>query len=317
MRAWWVVPALFLCSRLYADTVQLKDGRELKGLIVEKHEDRIILNTEKGETPILKNTIQNILYDDREQNFLQMGETYEADGALGEALAYYNKALEANPDFEEAKKAQVRVRNLFWSKAAAGPKNEMEKKQALYDSWGAPARSEFFSKNQARQDSVSLSSGLGVRLESKGDWVRLAEVFSKKDAASAGLRKYDRLVAIDGQSIRYLSPEVVQEKFLSPRYSSFTLEYERDCELTKTGFEKRFAELGLDLKLEYEGVVVQAVKNPSPASKAALRAQDILVAVNGNSIRYLPLTKLMGMIENVKSDRVLLSVRRSVLLTRR
>lgn len=317
MRAWWIVPSFFLCSQLYADTVQLKDGRELKGLIVEKHEDRIILNTEKGETPVLKNTIQNISYDDPERNFLQIGEAHEAAGHWGEALAYYERALEANPDFEDAKKATVRVRNRVWSRSIAGPKSEIERRQALYDLWGQGGPSESFSKKETHGPKTLLHEGLGVELESGGDWVQLAQVFPKKDAASAGLKKNDRVVAMDGMSMRYLSPDVVQEKFLSPRYSNFTLEFERDCALMKTGFEKEFAEFGLVLQLEYQGVVVQSVKKASFADKAGLKAQDLLTAVNGNSIRYLPLAKLMPVIVGAKNDAVILSVRRSVILTRR
>ncbi len=312
-----MIPSLFLCSPLYADTVQLKDGHELKGLVVEKHEDRIVLNTEKGETPILKNTIQNILYDDSEQNFLQLGEAHEAVERWSEALVYYEKALEANPNFDEAKKAMARVRNRFWSKAAAGPKSEIEKRQALYDSWGMGRSVESFSKSQTRSQTVSLREGFGLELESKGDWVQLSQVFPKKDAFAAGLKKNDRLVAIDGKSIRYLSPSLVQEKLLTPRYSSFILDFERDCALMKTGFEKELAEFGLDLKQEYQGAVVYSVKKISPAFNAGLKEKDLLVAVNGNPIRYLPLKKLLGIIESAKNDTVILSVRRSVMLTRR
>ena len=317
VRTRWIVLCLLVCSPLYADTVLLKNGQELKGLVVEKHEDRVILSTEKGEMPVLKDTIQAIRYDDPEQNFMQLGEANEAVERWAEALAYYEKALEANPDFGEAKKAQVRVRNRFWSKAAAGPKNEIERRQLLYDSWGTGGTPGTFSKSQAGREQVSLRDGLGVELERKGDWTQLAQVFPQKDAASAGLKKQDRLVAIDGRSIRYLSPEAVQQKFLSPRYSNFTLEYERDCPLMKTGFEKEFAEFGLELKLEHEGVVVQKVEGSSPASRASLKVRDLLVAVNGKSIRYVPLTKLMGEIQSAKNDTVVLSVRRSAILTRR
>jgi hypothetical protein len=319
VRAWWIVASVFLCSsQLYADTVQLKDGNELKGLIVEKHEDRIILNTEKGETPVLKNTIQNISYDDPEQNFMQIGEAHEAARHFGEALAYYERALEANPNFDDAKKATVRVRNRVWSRALAAPKNEIERRQTLYDLWDQGGPSESFAKKETRAPKTLLREGLGVELECQGDWVRLAQVFPKKDAASAaGLKKNDRLAAMDGMSMRYLSPDVVQDKLLYPRYSNFSLEFERDCALMKTGFEREFSEFGLDLKLEYQGVVVQSVKKGSLADKAGLKGQDLLVAVNGNSIRYLPLAKLMPVIAGAKNDTVILSVRRSVILTRR
>lgn len=307
---------LFLGSPLHADTVQLKSGQELKGLVVEKHEDRVILSTEKGETPVLKNDIQKILYDDPEQNFLELGEANEQVERWADALAYYQKALQANPDFEDAKKAEVRVRNRLWSKAAAGPKSEIERRQMLYDSWGEGA-SGSVPRTRASAATVSLQSGLGVRLAAKGDWIELSEVLPRREAAGAGLKKKDRLSAIDGRSLRYLSADAVQQKLLSPRYSSFTLDYERDCPLMKTGFEKELSEFGLELKLEHEGVVVQKVAEGSAASKAGVKAQDLLVAVNGESIRYLPLAKLMGAVQSSKSGTVLLSVRRSVMLTRR
>ena len=320
MRTLGFVLSLLLCSPLYADTVQLKNGQELKGLVVEKHEDRVILSTEKGETPVLKESIQAIRYDDPEQSFMQLGEASEAVERWADALAYYEKALEANPDFEEAKKAVVRVRNRYWSKAAAGPKSEIEKRQLLYDSWGmggTPSASRSFSQSQARREESSLREGLGMEMEAKGDWVRVAQVVPKKDAALAGLKKQDRLAAIDGRSLRYLSLDAVRQKFLSPRYSSFTLEYERDCPLMKTGFEKEFTEFGLELKLEREGVVVQKVAEGSPAARAGLKEHDLLTVVNGGSIRYLPLAKLMKTIQGAKDDTVMLSVRRSALLTRR
>lgn len=306
---------LFMCSPLYADTVRLKSGQELKGLIVEKHEDRVILSTEKGETPVLKETIQTIRYDEAEQNFLELGEANEAVQRWAEALVYYDKALEANPNFEDAKKAQVRVRNHLWSKTAQGPQGEIERRQMLYDSWGTSGVPS--SKKQARREGVSLRDGLGIELKKEGDWVQASQVSPKKDAALAGMKKGDRLAAIDGRSLRYLSVDAVRQKLLSPRFSNFTLEYERDCPLMKTGFEKEFPEFGLELSLEHEGVVVQSVKEPSPASKAGLRAQDLLTAVNGESIRYLPLAKLMKAVQKPTDYTVKLSVRRSALLTRK
>jgi len=319
LKAWRIFSFLsfLFCLPVYADTIQLKDGQELKGLVVEKHEDRIILSTEKGEMPVLKNAIQKINYDDPEQNFLQMGESHEAVQRWGEALAYYQKALEVNPNFEEAQKAVVRVRNHFWAESAAGPKNEIEKRQALYDTWGTGGTTKVFPKKHASADADSLREGLGVELGSKGDWVGLSQVFSKKDAALAGLKKNDRLVAIDGKSIRYLTPELVREKMLSPRYSSFILEYERDCQLMKTGLEKELVDFGLGLKLEYEGVIVQKVEKESAASHAGLKEQDLLITVDGQSIRYLPLEKLIGVIQGAKNHTVLFSVRRSAMLTRR
>ena len=86
--------SLFFCPPLLADTIVLKNNKNLKGLVVESHADRIILSTENGEVPILLKGIKNIQYDSPEQSFMQMGQVYQSEGKYGEALAFYEKAVE-------------------------------------------------------------------------------------------------------------------------------------------------------------------------------------------------------------------------------
>lgn len=311
------MPSLFIFQTVFADTLKMKDGSEMKGLVVEQHDDRVILSTENGEVPVLREKIDKILFDDPEQSFMQMGESYEASSQWGEALAYYEKALQVNPNFEEAQKAVVRVRNQFWSKASAGPNDEIEKQQALYDAWDKQRSPEDKFKDQSKLNEKSLRDSLGLALKQKGDWTAVSQVAWKKDASVAGLKIGDRLVAVDGRSLRYLSLDVVREKFLLPRYSTFTLEFERDCTLLKTGREKDIAAFGIQVKLEHQGAVVQSVKKSSVADKAGIKAQDVLVSVNGTSMRYLPLKKLLGVIQSKTGDRATLTVRRSAVLPRK
>ena len=82
-------PSLLFCAVLRAETVQLKDAKELKGLVVEEHHDRIILSTENGEIPVLRDEILKIDYDNPAQNFIQAGRAYEDKERWPEALAYY------------------------------------------------------------------------------------------------------------------------------------------------------------------------------------------------------------------------------------
>ncbi len=312
----YFLPSLFLCSNLFADTLSLKNGKDLKGLVVEEHEDRVILSTASGEIPILRRGIKKIDYDDPAQNFLRIGHDYEAKQRWGEALAYYEKALEINPELEDAKKAAVRVRNLFWAKSAAGPVQMIERRQELYENWDK----QHFPQDGSRTPNDPghlLKDGPGVKLAKKGDWVWVSEVAGKKDAQRAGMRAGDRLVAVDGDSLRYLSVDAVREKLVSPRYSSFTLEYDRDLALVKTGFEKEFRDLGFDMKLRSRGLIITRVTTAGPAAKAGLKPDDLLVAVDGVSTRYLPIKKLMSVIQKNPSNlRAVLTVRRSALLTR-
>ena len=77
-RAGWLVGAVaaawWMCQpSAFPDTIRLKDGSELKGVIVEEFTDRVTLNTESGERQLLTSEIDNILYDTPEQNFIRLG----------------------------------------------------------------------------------------------------------------------------------------------------------------------------------------------------------------------------------------------------
>ncbi len=311
----YLLPLLFISSPLLADTIQMKNGETMKGLVVEEHDDRIILSTENGEIPVLRTTIKEVEYDDPAQNFMQAGRAYEDKKRWGEALAYYDKALQVNPELEDARKASVRMRNMFWSQSATGPVEEIERRQTLYETWD---RGRFAEKNSnaGKPAQQLVAEGVGVTLVQKDDWVRLSEVSPKKEAAKAGLKVGDRLVAVDGESLRYLSAETVLPKFVSPRLSSFTLEYDRDCQLAKSGSEKATRDLGFELKLETRGLTVSRVIPGSAAARAGLKENDLLVAVNGKTTRYLPIKKFMATVKNPSNGYVKMTVRRAALLPR-
>ena len=298
----------------------MKSGKEMKGLVVEKHFDRVILSTETGELHVLLAEIDHIQYDDPEQNFLEAGKSFEESGKLEEALAYYEKAADLNPDFEEAKSAAVGVRSRLWAKTTEGPRGEMEKQQRLYDQWSRGMSSDSAESREGvyRKQRKALSEGLGLSLRKEGDWIELDSVSSKKPAALAGLKKYDRLVAIDGKSLRYLGVDSVSNDLLEPRFANFTLEFERSCSLRRKQGSSSLKKLGLKLKLEYQGIVVEEIMPKSSAAEAGLKEQDLLVRVNGDATRYMPLKKVIQLIEeSPKEGAVTLTIRRAALLSRK
>lgn len=307
-----LLPSLFLLSNAVADTIELKNDRKLKGLVVERHVDRIILSTEKGEIPILLAGIKNIEYDEPEQNFMQIGKAYEAQDKLGEALAYYEKALEMNPDFEEARRAATAMRNRFWTKSTEGPQNEIEKKQLLYDAWGSGQSFTDAPKKKSLEQAEKLKSAFGMTLEKKGDWVRVGGA-----RHAVPVQKGDRLVAMDGESLRYLNVDAVARKMLEPWFSNFTLELERDYFLQKIKGEKELKDFGVKLKLATQGVLVDEVIPAGAAAEAGLKAEDLLTAIDGVSTRYLPMKKISEMIEANSRPALVFTIRRSVFLTRR
>lgn len=296
----------------------MKDGRQIKGLVVEQHEDRVVINVERVETPVMRDKIQEIVFDAPEQSLLQMGESLEKSEHWDEAMAAYEKALKIRPNFEEAKKAVLRVRNHSWSKKAIGPDDEIEKRQSLYESWGKVDPTQKKPKNEERAAQADqILKNFGLTFFQTGDWVFVDSVTPNKDAAVAGLKKADRLVEIDGRSLRYLPLEVVEKDFLTPRYADFLLEFDRNTYLSVTGFEKDVVELGMRVTLESRGLMVKAVDADSPADKAGIRENDLLVYVNGISTRYLSLGKLIETLRSGSADTSIVCLRRRVTLSRR
>ncbi len=306
-----------ILTPVFADTIQLKNNKEIKGLVVENHADRIILSTEKGEIPILLSGIKSIQYDEPEQNFMQIGRAYEAERKYGEALAYYQKALDLNPEFDEAKKAASAMKSRFWAASTEGPQSEMDKQQQIYDSWGQGSVLVPGEKKQISQNASTLRKNSGLVLVKRGDWVYAGEVGMKSDALLAGMKRGDRLVGMDGESLRYLSLEVIVQKMLAPRYSSFSLEYERMIKVKKVKFGEFSNNLGMKLKLDQQGTTVEKIDSGGPAAAAGLKEGDLVSAVNEESTRYLPLSKVNKIIKDSRKGVVVFSVRRSAILTRR
>ena len=296
----------------------MKDGREMRGVVVEQHDDRVVVNVEREEVPVMRDKIREIVFDAPEQNFFQSGESLEKGEHWREALAAYEKALKIRPDFDEAREAVRRVKNSAWSRSATGPDSEVEKRQSLYESWGKVASSPKKQKNPEREtDAFLLNKIFGLTMTKTGDWVYADAVISNKDAALAGLEHGDCFVAIDGRSLRYLTVEEVGKSFLTPRYGDFTLEFQRNITLRKTGFEKDVSEFGMQVELESRGLVVRSVTAGGPADQAGLKENDLLESVNGVSTRYLVLNKLTGALCAGPPDHSGVSLLRHVTLSRR
>lgn len=309
--------ALFFPASAYADTLIKKNGDETKGLIVERHADRVILSTADGEVSVMLADIRDIRYDAPEQNFMSIGQKYEADGKYGEALAFYEKAVDINPDFEGAAQAAAGVRSRFWAASIEGPRDEMQRQQALYDNQGIPSTAVSGVRGDDEAQAAALKESMGILIEKKNDWVRVVSIELKKGASLAGLKKYDRLVSINGASQRYMGLETVRKNLLEPRLSNFVLEFERDLFVRKDqGTLLDLNAIGFKLKLAYEGLIIQSVKEESLAEKAGLKEGDFLTQVNGISTRYMPYKRVVELIKKTEGSKIALTVRRSTHMTR-
>ncbi len=103
---------------------------------------------------------------------------------------------------------------------------------------------------------------------------------------------------------------------ITPRFTNFTLEIERDVPLNKAGASGVKA-LGLDIGLEYSGLVIKRLKQGSAAENAGLREGDLVMQIDGVATRYMPIRKATQLLQNPKSGFANVTLRRSALLGRK
>lgn len=275
-----------------ADTIVLKSGEQLKGLVVEEHEDRVILSTADGEMPVMRKEIVKVEFDDPSYTLLSMGRQLERGKKLGEALSYYEKAIQLNPSLEEAKRASIGVRSKMWAGFTEGPTSEVEKQQEIQDAWRADTTIEEQAKKDDEEDESVLWKRMGIELVQDGDFVRVEDVRVGGYAHQAGVRRSDAIHAIDGRSMRYIQKRAVIQDLLNPRYASMTLEVRRQIVFPAKVGKTDLKNLGMDVKQDYNGAVIGRVKSGGPAARYGLKAGDRLIRVGAENTRYMPVQKI-------------------------
>ena len=109
---------------LFADTIFLIHGDTIKGIVTEQYEDRVIIRVPGGEIGIYKNRISRIKFDEPEQNYLQMGDKYLEKKQFDKALQLYKRAMKANPNFQQAKDALLKLEDRKKAQAMERQKKE-------------------------------------------------------------------------------------------------------------------------------------------------------------------------------------------------
>lgn len=76
--------------------------------------------------------------------------------------------------------------------------------------------------------------GIGAMIRKTGDFVVIAEPYVDMPAHKAGLKAGDKIISIDGRSMKSVDSDIVSEALRGPKGSSFILEYERPGEIITT-----------------------------------------------------------------------------------
>jgi len=299
------------------DTVIKIDGSEARGLILEDYTDRIVLSTVDGETVLMKRDIERLIYDEEAQNYLYLARSYQDKNRIKLALEYVDKALEADPGSEEA----ITMKNYMSSKLLISREDDLfekvERRKKIMDlrSGRLPAAAEIDKKGAERE---KLRRETGLDISSREGWIVISSVIPPSPAHDAGLEAGDRIVSISGMLIRYWPVERAVRELAGMRYTEINLVIERDIEIKPEGGNEKNAskDLGMKLSMEPDGLTVKSLSEGGLAALSGLKKGDLIISVDGNSTRYLPLPEADKLIYGGEG-KVILTARRQKSIWRR
>ena len=290
----WLLLAVVGLAPAFADTIYLKEKKLLKGVVVEEHADRYVINTIAGEAPVFKSQIERIQFDDPEQGYYQLGRDLQRDGRLPEALKAYRKALDLRPDFHAAQQAAFVVQRMLDQDAEAGLADEIR-------------------RHGARTSSPrTVESRYGCQLGYDAGWSVIGDVAPETPAARAGLRSGDTVVAIWGEPIRYLTAEAISDQ-LRREDQELVLTIERSLRVPSAPPTAPPAAhpKGFSVELGYDGLAVTEVEPQGPAD-GLLIPSDLILQINGQASRYLSPKVVDGYLHD--STLLKLTIQRIVIL---
>ncbi len=315
----FVMGAILICfsSKASSDTVKLNDGYEIKGLVVEEHHDRILLSTSEGEKIFFRKAIAKIEYDDPEYSLMGLGREMESGNRWGEALSYYEKALEINPRLKEAREAVLGIKSKVWARAAEGPSSEIAKQQDLADARAARVDLEEIVRSSKEGDTKLLWERMGLKFTRSEEWVIIRDVRRSIWMPHEKFKSGDALVSMDGKSLRYLDQAIVTREFLEPRYASAAVRIQRKISVQPPKQNANLKDYGFVVKQKYEGLLVSKVSPEGFADKSGLQEGDVIQGIDGEKTRYLPAKEAISKIQGKREGNLELVVERLVNITRK
>lgn len=299
-----------------SDTIYTKDNKELKGIVLEDYKDRIVFSTVDGEMTIMKDDIKELYYDTEEQNLIKLGEQSKDKGDYIKSFIYYDKAYRLNPNSKQAKDGIVFLQGYLFKKDMA-QKEEVVRRHNEFEQRGE--RSEIKSDEEKFIDSVKrLKESSGITLLAEGGVIRIEHVAAGSPAHDAGIKKGDILIDIWGRLVGYMSlPEAV-DMLLEKTSLETKCTIERNINLKINENRNILSNtndlIGAAFNMQIEGLTTSAVAEGSPAIKAGLKEGDVVVKINNDITRYMPLKRAIEAIKKSKGDTVNLTIRRSVVI---
>ncbi|MFH1790537.1 MAG: nickel pincer cofactor biosynthesis protein LarC [Candidatus Omnitrophota bacterium] len=296
-----ILCALFISACASADTVTLKNGREIKGIVVEEYNDRLVMSTAQGEIEIKKDSVRSVKYDLEEQNLVAMGDKYMASHQYDKAFYFYDKAKKINPDYADALEGVNYLNSYLFRQAGA--------RKAMHVQWRQEVESFQNSKPVTWESNESqLIRFIGMELsENTRNEIIISKVYSGMPAAEAGIEKGDCISSIWGRLTKYMSVEDVVADLVKPGLMEIQITVDRIVPVTPDTLTQP------QFDYVFEGLTLKNVTNGSKAYLAGFRDGDMVNTIRGQSVRYTPLKEV---IKELKLGPTVVGIRRKITIWR-
>lgn len=306
---------MIMHQNAYSDTITLKGGEEVKGIIVEEYADRVVMSTYEGEKTFPKDKIESVYYDLIEQNLLKLGDSHMKRREFEKAYFYYEKASKANPSFKPARDRMNYVTGYLFRRREQ-EKMEAIKRREDFEKW--PYEGEGSNK-YGENSTKEIDNVFGLKIsEDKGDAI-VDSVRKFFPAYSAGIQKGDKVISVWGHLAGYMSKEDVADLILKESVGEIKITVERDISVTKEKpFTKGYQDiLGGKLDMLSDGLTIVELNGKGPGDKAGLKKYDLIRAINGSLTRYMPIDDAIQIIENRNDGSILFTIQRRMTMWRK
>ena len=305
--------SIFLfAAAINADTVLTKDGKELRGIVVEDYKDRIVFSTADGEVSVMKADINELYYDSEEENLIKLADLALERNDNIRAFAYYDKAFKINPNSKRAKDGIVFLQGYLFRKEQL-QKEDAVKRQGDFERLMETGPAATAPDADMRSASEKLNESIGFTFNPKGNSLEISYVLPGSPAADAGIKKGDLLIAMWGKLTGYMSMDDVVTNILEKSSMEVKCTIGRTIDISaKRGsiFSGTKDIIGAAFSMEFDGLTVSEIKDNGPAAQAGLQKRDLVMSINGDTTRYMPLKKAIELIKNFRGETIRLTIRR-------
>ncbi len=287
---------------VFADTIILKDGRKIEGLILAEQQDCYIVKIRIGTTKVDKAMVRKIDRLSSEENFVNFGNQFLDSKNYDAALEQYKKALDVNPEFQPAKDAMVNVGKI---------KKEIEEKRL------AELEKE---KKELEDKKSAVEQSFGFMLDVAGGQLKIISVNAGGGAETAGLRRNDQIIQINDWPTKGKSLKEIIDYLAKGESASYALLAQREVELTrkKINYQKHtFVGVGIFLDVAGNDLVVNSVIVGEAADLAGLKPRDKVISINGKPTAGLSVNDAAELIGGAELSTVTIVIQRSVEIERK